>query len=140
MTLPETVCGEEHFAPDAKRRQRLVFIRGLEIWARLGVHAHEKRAPQRIVVGVELVVEDPWAPDGVGPDDLRRVVDYETLVHLARAHVNLPHVFLVETLAERLATAALVDPRVIRVRVSIEKPEAFEDVAAIGVVVERSRA
>ncbi len=130
---------EERFAPDAQRSQRLVFIRGLEMQARLGVYAHEKRGPQRIVVGVELAVEDPWAPNGVGPDQLERVVNYENLVELARAEVAKGHVLLVETLAERLATAALADPRVRRVRVTIEKPEAFEDVASVGVVVERSR-
>lgn len=129
----------EGFAPDAGGRQRLVYIRGLEMQARLGVHAHEKRGPQPIVVGVELAVEDPWAPAGVGPDDLARVVDYEKLVDLARAEVAKGHVLLVETLAERLATAALADPRVRRVRVSIEKPEAFEDVGAVGVIVERAR-
>jgi 7,8-dihydroneopterin aldolase/epimerase/oxygenase len=140
MSHPEAAGGEDRFAPDAQRQQRLVFIRGLEMQARLGVHAHEKRAPQRIVVGVELVVEDPWAPGGVGPDELNRVVDYEKLVNLARSEVAAGHVLLVETLAERLATAALVDPRVRRVRVSIEKPEAFTDVASVGVVVERRRA
>lgn len=134
MTPPE-----ERFAPDAQRQQRLVFIRGLEMQARLGIHAHEKIAPQRIVVGVEIAVADPWAPAGVGPDELARVVDYEKLVHLARDEVAKGHVMLVETLAERLATAALADPRVRRVRVTIEKPEAFEDVAAVGVAVERSR-
>ena len=107
--------------------------------ARLGVHAHEKRAPQRIIVHVELAVEDPWAPSGVGPDELGRVVDYEKLVNLASAEVATGHVLLVETLAERLATAALADPRVRRVRVCIEKPEAFADVAAVGVVVERTQ-
>ena len=114
MSHPDSARGEDRFSPDAGRQQRLVFIRGLEMQARLGVHQHEKRGPQRIVVGVELAVEDPWAPTGVGPDELARVVDYEKLVDLA-------------------------DLRVRRVRVTIEKPEAFEDVAAVGVVVERKR-
>ena len=139
MSHPDSARGEDRFSPDAGRQQRLVFIRGLEMQARLGVHQHEKRGPQRIVVGVELAVEDPWAPTGVGPDELARVVDYEKLVDLARAEVAKGHVLLVETLAERLATAALADLRVRRVRVTIEKPEAFEDVAAVGVVVERKR-
>jgi dihydroneopterin aldolase len=139
MSAPEPARGEDRYAPDAAGRQRLVFIRGLEMLARLGVHAHEKRGPQRIVVGVEIAVDDPWAPAGVGPDELNRVVDYEKLVDLARAEVAEGHVLLVETLAERLATAALADPRVRRVRVTIEKPEAFEDVAAVGIVVERAR-
>lgn len=123
--------------PDADRRVRLVFVRGLELQARLGVHAHEKRAPQRVVLGIELAVEDEHAPHGVGPDDLRRVVDYEAIVKAAREEATAGHTLLVETLAERIAEKSLVDPRVLRVRVCVEKPEAFDDVRTVGVVVER---
>lgn len=119
-------------------RLRRVFIRGLELQARLGVHAHEKVGPQRIVVHVELDVRDD-GPD-IGPDALSRVVDYEQVVLAARQAVSGGHVLLVETLAENLAALALHDVRVLRARVSIEKPDAFSDVEAVGVTVERARA
>ncbi len=86
------------FAPDAERRLRLVFVRGLALQARLGVYPHEKAAPQRVIIGVELVVEDGAAPASVGADDLRRVVDYGSVVHAARAAAE-GHTLLVETLA-----------------------------------------
>lgn len=127
------------YAPDAERRHRVVFLRGLELMARLGIHPHEKSAPQRIVVGVELVVQDDAAPAAVGPDEFRRVVDYARVVESARATVAAGHVLLVETLAERVALAALADPRVERARVTVEKPDAFPDVATVGVIVERTR-
>lgn len=127
------------YTADAEARRRLVFVRGLELMARLGIHPHEKAAPQRIVLGVELVVQDEAAPAAVGPDDFRRVVDYQRLVEIARATVAAGHVLLVETLAERIALAALEDPRVERARVTVEKPDAFPDVASVGVVVERRR-
>ena len=128
------------FAPDAERRLRLVFVRGLTLQARLGVHPHEKAAPQRVVIGIELSVEDDAAPDSVGADDFRRVVDYERLVKAARATAASGHTLLVETLAERIAETALADPRVLRARVSVEKPDAFPDAASVGVVIERIRA
>lgn len=127
------------FAPDAERRVRLVFVRGLALQARLGVHPHEKAAPQRVVIHIELAVEDDAAPDGVGADDLRRVVDYGQVVRAARAAVAEGHTLLVETLAERIAAAGLADPRVLRSRVTVEKPDAYADVAAVGVTVERQR-
>lgn len=127
------------YAPDAEQRQRVVFVRGLELMASLGIHPHEKAAPQQIRLSVELVVEDDAAPVGVGPDDFRRVVDYARLVEVARSTVTAGHVLLVETLAERVAIAALEDPRVDRARVTVEKPEAFPDVGSVGVVVERRR-
>lgn len=128
------------FAPDSAAGLRLVFVRGLEVMASLGVHAHERKAPQRVVIGVELAVLDDAQAEGVGRDDLRRVVDYQHIVQAARDAALAGHVYLVETLAERIAMAALQDPRVRRARVSIEKPEAFQDVASVGVVVERARA
>lgn len=127
------------YAPDAEQRRRVVFVRGLELMARLGIHPHEKAAPQRILLALELVVRDDAAPAAVGPDDFRRVVDYARLVETARATVAAGHVLLVETLAERVALAALADPRVERARVTVEKPDAFPDVATVGVVVERIR-
>ena len=62
--------------PDAAAGLRVVFVRGLELRASLGVHPHEKAAPQRVVIDVELAVRDEAAPSGVGEDDLRRTVDY----------------------------------------------------------------
>ncbi|WP_043335928.1 dihydroneopterin aldolase [Belnapia moabensis] len=126
-------------APDATRRLRLVFVRGLALQARLGIYPHEKARPQRVIVGVELAVEDESAPASVGPDDLRRVVNYESVVRAARAAAEDGHTLLVETLAERIATAALVDPRVMTARVTVEKPDAFPDAATVGVTIERVR-
>jgi dihydroneopterin aldolase len=127
------------YSPDADRKLRLVFVRGLELMANLGIHPHEKAAAQRIRLGVELVVQDDAAPHQVGPDDFRRVVDYARLVEVARGVVAQGHVLLVETLAERVALAALEDARVERARVTVEKPEAFSDVESVGVIVERRR-
>ncbi|WP_240756876.1 dihydroneopterin aldolase [Roseicella aquatilis] len=126
-------------APDAEGRRRLVFVRGLALQARLGVHPHEKAAPQRVVIGVELAVQDDAAPFSIGADDFRRVVDYERVVKAARAVAASGHTLLVETLAERIAEAALADPRVLRARITVEKPDAFPDAASVGVVIERIR-
>lgn len=125
--------------PDAAAGIRVVFVRGLEVRALLGVYPHEKAAPQRVVVGVELAVRDEAAPSRVGEDDLRRTVDYGAVVRAVKAIAAEGHTLLVETLAEKIAEAALVDPRVLRARVSVEKPDAFPDVAAVGVLVERVR-
>jgi dihydroneopterin aldolase len=128
------------YVPDATTRTRVVFLHGLELMARLGIHPHEKAGPQRVRIGVELLVRDDSAPSGVGRDDFRRVVDYEALVKLARDVVAEGHILLVETLAERIALAALADARVERARVTVEKPEAFPDVDTVGVAIERTRA
>lgn len=128
-----------NMAPDAARGLRLVFVRGLTVQALLGVHAHEEAAPQRVVIGIELAVRDADAPMGEGPDELSRVVDYGAVAATARRIASAGHVRLAETLAERIAVALLADARVVRARVSIEKPDVLPDVTTVGVVVERTR-
>ena len=128
------------FMPSARQGRRLVFVRGLEVQALLGMHPNEKAARQRVVIGVELSVEEEPTSREIGPDDLRRVVNYERVVSVARAEAASAHTLLVETLAERIAVAILDDPRVRAARVTIEKPDIFTDAAAVGVTVEREAA
>jgi len=127
------------FAPDAAAGLRLVFVRSLEVQALLGVHAHEKTRPQRVILDLELAVEDPEAPAAEGPDRLARVVDYATAAETAQRIATSAHVWLAETLAERIAISLLEDARIRRVRVGVTKPDAMPGGINVGVVIERSR-
>jgi len=127
------------YSPDAERGLRRVFVRDLMVQARLGVYPREETAPQRVVIGIELLVTDDAAPAGIGPDRLERVVDYAAVTERARQVATAGHTRLAETLAERIAIASLEDPRVESARVTVEKPDAMPHVGAVGVSVERRR-
>lgn len=144
---------------DAVRGLRHVFLRDLVLPARIGVHPHEQAGPQRVRINVDLAVDDEGAraatgagmaalsrppagrPGGqaAGPDELSRVVDYETVANAVRAIAGAGHVRLVETLAERIAEACLADRRVAMARVRVEKLDIFPDATSAGVEVERRR-
>ncbi|MBO1081466.1 dihydroneopterin aldolase [Roseomonas haemaphysalidis] len=126
------------YGPDAARGLRRVFIRRLEVMARLGVYPQEV-VPQRVLIDIELLVEDDAAPHDIGPDRLDRVVDYGAVADAARSTATTGHTRLAETLAERIALAALADVRVRSVRVTVEKPDIVADAAGVGVTVERLR-
>ncbi len=119
---------------DALSGTRHVFVRELELMATVGVHEHEKRAPQRIVVSLDLTVRDGGA---LPSDRLDDVVCYERVVSRIKEICAAGHVNLIETLAERMAEAALEDPRVLGTRVRIEKPDAFADCRSVGIEIER---
>ena len=125
--------------PDTTLGLRHVFVRGLTVQARLGVYAHEKIQSQRVVINIDLSVRDPHAPAMEGPDELSRVVDYGVVAETARRIACAGHVRLAETLAERIAIAMLDDVRILRARVSVEKPDVLPDVTSVGVVVDRTR-
>lgn len=123
---------------EVSRRTRRMFVRDLVLDAQIGVYAHEHGRTQRIRINLDLDVLDDNTL-AIGPDELRRVVDYERLVVATRAAVATGHTRLVETLAERIAELCLADRRVAAARVTIEKLDVFPDIAAVGVEVERRR-
>jgi dihydroneopterin aldolase len=116
--------------------ERLIFIRGIELIASVGVYEHEKRYEQRLVVSLELTVDDAY--DG-SSDRLENVYDYDLAIAAVKTTVAEGHVHLVETLAEKIAARCLADSRVVSTRVRIEKPDVLPACRAIGIEIERRR-
>ena len=85
---------------------RRVFVRDLELMARVGVYEVERRYEQRIILSVDLFVTDDY--DGVS-DKLRDVFDYGAVVKDVQTVVEAEHVHLLETLAERISRNCLAD-------------------------------
>ena len=119
-----------------RRAARRVFVNGLELMASVGIFEVEKRYEQRIVVSVDLDVLDDY--DGIS-DRLDAVVDYGLVAAAVRALVESRHFQLIETLAERIAEACLVDARVLVARITIEKPDILPSCRSVGIAIERSR-
>ncbi|RMD64619.1 MAG: dihydroneopterin aldolase [Alphaproteobacteria bacterium] len=121
---------------DDVRHLDRILITDLILACRIGVHAHERTAPQRVRINVALeVVPNPVA---LG-DDVSRVVSYEDIIAGIRAIIAEGHINLVETLAERIARLCLADSRAVRVRVRVEKLDVEPQAAAVGVEIERMR-
>ena len=109
-----------------------IFIRNLELLARIGIHGHEQGMPQPIRVNVELEAEaTPRA------DNVEEVVDYEVIANGIRDIIAGGHINLAETLAERIAAMCLADKRVGKARVKVEKLHALQGAEAAGVEIER---
>ena len=125
-----------HHVASAKSRVRHVFVRDLDLMALIGIYDHEKVKPQRIVVNVDLSVQEAHGPMS---DDIDHVVSYEIVVKKIEAIVAAGHVNLVETLAEKFAEACLRDKRVLAARVRIEKPDIIANARSVGVEIERGR-
>src|SRR4051812_37572463 len=108
---------------EPRRGETRVFVRDLMLTAKIGLHQHERLASQRIRINLDLAVADSGPVD----DDYEKVVCYGELVTGVRQVIGAGHVDLVETLAERIATMCLADPRVLSARVRIEKLDVFPE-------------
>jgi dihydroneopterin aldolase len=133
-----TKAADQVIAPlriaDARLGIRHVFVRDLDITCVIGVHAHEKRGPQRVRINVDVGVQEGTSPHD---DRLENVLCYEEIVTRIRAIVADGTISLVETLAERIADICLQHPLAVSARVRVEKLDVFQDAQSVGVEIER---
>ena len=122
--------------PQQQVRQsvRRVFVKDLVLAALIGIHRHEKDGRQRVRINLEMEVAETEQPV---QDRLADVVCYEDVVTAIRGIVAARHINLVESLAELVADRCLMNPRVIKVQVRVEKLDVFADASSVGVEIER---
>ena len=114
--------------------QRII-VRDLSLSCRIGVTEDERARRQRIRLNLVLEV----VPDPPSEDRIAEVVHYGHLVDRVRRTCLKANVQLLETLAEQVAANCFFDPRIVSVRVRIEKLDRYADVSGIGIELERRR-
>jgi len=112
-------------------------IKDLLLRTHIGATEEERRNRQDVLINLRLETDTRAA--GLS-DDLNDTVNYRTLNKRLIAHVEATTFNLVEKLAEDLAALCLEEPRVGRVRVTVEKPGALRFARSVGVTIERERA
>jgi len=108
-----------------------IALRGLRVRAHHGVLERERAEGQPFVVDVTLWLDLSQAGQH---DELASTIDYGKLATQIHDRVSLERWNLIERVAERIAELVLEDHRVVRVEVTVHKPEApigveFEDVS-----------
>jgi len=109
-------------------------VRDLILPAEIGTYPDERGRQQRVRINLSLSVTAR-----AETDRLSEVVDYHQLVQAIQRLISTGHINLVETLAERIATLCLIDSRVDRVTVGVEKLDAITELASVGVEIDRAR-
>lgn len=100
-------------------------LRQFRLQVSLGILEHERQLPQWIEIDAELRLQLP--KDVHQQDDIQQVLDYrqvrEHIIHECTAQ----HVDLLESLVARVAQRLLPLPTVLGVRLTITKPDIFDD-------------
>jgi dihydroneopterin aldolase len=109
----------------------------IEVDVQVGLHPWElhPERPTRLWVDVALYMLDPPRR----PTGLYEVIDYDRVRNHVRAWAGKPHTPLLETLAAELVEFSFEDERVDAVRVSLLKPDIFNETQAAGVEMFRRR-
>lgn len=115
-----------------------IVLRGLRAVGTHGALPEERGRAQPFEVDLEIGMDLSAAASS---DDLAATVDYGTLAQAAVDIIEGPHCALLEALAGRIADAALADPRVDEVVVTVRKlrPPVPLDLDDAGVRLRRAR-
>ncbi len=109
-----------------------IVVRDLVTEARIGLHAWEQHPERmsRLIVNIEM-----FAPVGrdLVTEHAGSIVDYDHIQQALRLWPDRPHTPLLETLLDEVVDLCFVSPRVAACRVSIMKPDIFNNAAAVGV-------
>jgi dihydroneopterin aldolase len=113
-----------------KVRSARILLDSLAVQADIGFHEFEVGAPQRLLVTVEIWLQDPSLP---GDDDPERAWNYDFLRTEVEEVASSRRYNLQETLAHAVfdRIAAFRGVRALRVRTS--KPDVYPDAEAVGV-------
>lgn len=113
-----------------------IFIEGYRGETVIGIHPSELHLPQTLVIDLTAGLPRALACD---TDQIGDTIDYGVVRERLDALMLDHGVLLLEALAERIARLLLIDFRAAWVRVRIVKPRKFDNVQAVGVMIERRR-
>ncbi len=111
-------------------------ISGLEVRCIIGTKPVERRNMQKVLIDIAL---DCDLNKAAKSDKLEDTINYKRLTDDILEMVAASKCFLLEKLAEKIASLCLSDPKVSAVSVSLDKPGALESARTVGVEIVRSR-
>lgn len=113
-----------------------VFIRDLRLQCIVGIHDHERTGLQELVINVIMRTDFARAAQS---GDLSFSVDYSRVAADIKEYVQTKKALLLETLAYDLSAMILNSYNVREVTVKLEKTQAVENCAGVGVEVTKQR-
>ncbi|GAP18232.1 dihydroneopterin aldolase [Levilinea saccharolytica] len=113
-----------------------VLVKDLLVRGVIGVSDRERAEPQDILINIILYMDTSVAG---ATDRIEDSVSYSVVARKVFALVETAHRYTVEALAEDIARLCLLENKVQRVMVRVEKPDAVRFARSVGVEIERGR-
>jgi dihydroneopterin aldolase len=114
---------------------RRLFVKNYDAMVSIGVYDAEKSAKQRVLINVDVFI--PLVDSTPKEDQLTEVVDYDFIVQAISTRLAQGHIQLQETLCDDIAQTLLAHEKVVAVRITSEKCDAYTSCDAVGVEIFR---
>ncbi len=112
----------------------IVFIEGLTIETIIGVYDWERSIKQTVCLDIELLTDISVA---ARTDNLVDALDYKSIADRVTSFAEESQYFLLEALADQIASLILSEFSITWLRLRISKPRAIQHAQNVGLVIER---
>jgi len=108
----------------------LIKIKNLQCQGVIGIHEEERKAPQPIIVNMEINYNSRQAAKS---DNIDEAVDYDDICKQVSKIISDSKFNLLETLAETLADKITQDKRIKKLQIELDKPNAIDNAASVSI-------
>jgi 7,8-dihydroneopterin aldolase/epimerase/oxygenase len=113
-----------------------VFLNGLSVHGKHGVMPRERKVEQEFIVDIVATVDTTAA---AASDTLDDTVDYVRFRDIAEHVIKTESHYLIERVADRIATRIMEDARIQEISITIQKPAVLPN-GIPGITITRARA
>lgn len=113
-----------------------IFLHGLKVFCMIGTLPRERCKKQLLIVDLEFPTSVQKAAK---KDRLQDAINYKKIADRAMFFVASSRFYLIETLAERLASILLREFKLKSISLTIRKPAALRHVKCVGIAITRKR-
>lgn len=113
-----------------------IFIHELKIFCIIGTLPKERKKKQPVLINLEF-----YAPikKAAKTDNIKSAIDYQKIVNRITVFVSKSRFYLIETLAEKLASILLKEFALKKIALIIKKPEAIRNAKTVGIKIVRGK-
>jgi len=116
-----------------KEKKYLVLIKDLILNASVGIYPKEKNRTQKVRFNISITAKDNIKTK----NDISELVSYEDIIKNIKKVINRGHSPLIENLAQNIAKKCLINKKILKIEIMIEKLERFKEAESVGIKIIR---
>ena len=116
-----------------KEKKYLVLVKDLILKASVGIYPKEKIKKQKVRFNIFVIAQDNIKKK----NDISDFVSYEDIIKNVKNVINKGHTPLIENLAHNIAEKCLINKKIFKIEIMIEKLETFKETESVGIKIVR---
>ena len=116
-----------------KEKKYSILIKDLILKASVGIYPKEKIRKQKVRFNISITAKDNIKTK----NDISELVSYEDIIKNIKKVINRGHSPLIENLAQNIAKKCLINKKILKIEIMIEKLERFKEAESVGIKIIR---